>query len=296
VPAEAAPPLRYTGVSEIWPGVVFRTFQTTGSGGPVLGDLLDVDLGDPRVTVGLLHPPAIAARAAVSGMADAQRAVAGVNGDFFNISETHPGVAPTGSSVGPEVADGRDVKAAVPAGQRFGPLPPPGTSPEAVIGVGTDRVGRVGNLHLTGTVRAGRTRIALRGLNQYALPVGGIGAFTSAWGAVSRARAVCGRDTVRSDPCSADTAEVTVRRGVVTRLGGTVGAGAIPPDTTVLVGREQGADALRGLRPGDRVRVAYRLTGPRHFRFAVGGFPILWDGAPPAGLDVTALAGRTAAG
>jgi hypothetical protein len=294
--AQTTPALRYTGVSQVWPGVVFRTFETTGSGGAVLGDLLDVDLRAPGVTVGLLHPPAVAARERVSVMADAQRAVAGVNGDFFNISETHPGVAPTGSSDGPEVADGHALKAAVPGGQRFGPPPPAGTSPEAVIGVGTDRVGRVASLHLTGAIRHGRVKLALRGLNQYALPVGGVGAFTSDWGTVSRVRAVCGTDAVRSDPCSADTAEATVRRGVVTQVGDAVGAGAIPPDTTVLVGREQGADALRGLRPGERVRVTYHLTGPRDFRFAVGGFPILRDGAPPAGLDVTALAGRTAAG
>jgi hypothetical protein len=298
-PAQAAPPsgVRYTGTWRVWPGVVFRTFQTTGSGGPVLGDLLDVDLRDPHVSAGLLHPPAVAARAAVSRMATDQRAVAGVNGDFFNISETHPGVPPTGAAVGPEVADGHSLKAAVPFAQRFGPLPPPGATTEDVIGVGTDRIGRVSRLRLTGTVAyGGRSRLTLRGLNQYALPVGGVGAFTSAWGTVSRLRAVCGSDVARADPCSADTAEATVRRGVVTAVGDAVGAGAIPPDTTVLVGREAGADALRRLRTGDRVRVTYHLTGPRRFRFALGGFAILRDGAPPAGLDPVALAGRTAAG
>jgi hypothetical protein len=295
-PAGAGTPIRYTGLSPVWPGVTFRTFATTGSGGPVLGDLLDVDLRNPRVSVGLLHPPAVAAREPVSLMADAQHAVAGVNGDFFNISETHPGVPPTGSAVGPEVAGGHDLKAAVPDGQRFGPAPPAGATSEAVIGVGGDRVGRVSSLHLTGTIRDGRLRLTLRGLNQYALPVGGIGAYTSEWGTVSRLRAVCGTDAVRGDPCSADTAEATVRRGVVTGVGDAVGAGAIAPGTTVLVGREQGADALRGLRPGERVRVAYHLTGPRHLRFAVGGFSILHDGGPPAGLDAITLAGRTAAG
>jgi hypothetical protein len=292
----ASPGVRYTGTWRVWPGVVFRTFQTTGSGGPVAGDLLDVDLRDPHVDVGLLRPPAVAARERVSLMAGDQRAVAGVNGDFFNISETHPGVTPTGSSVGPEVAGGRAFKAAVPFAQRFGPAPPPGSTTEDVIGVGPDHLGRVSHLHLSGTVGHDRDRITLRGLNQYALPVGGVGAFTNAWGTVSRLRAVCGSDAARADPCSADTAEVRVRRGVVTAVSDAIGADAIPPDTTVLVGREAGADALRSFRPGDRVLVKYRLTGPERFRFALGGFPIRRDGTPPAGLDGVVLAGRTAAG
>ncbi|WP_207924257.1 phosphodiester glycosidase family protein, partial [Actinomadura bangladeshensis] len=274
----------------------FRTFETSGTGGRVLGGLVDVDLRGPKVSVGLLHPPVVAARRTVSAMADAQGAVAGVNGDFFNVSETHPGVAATGSSSGPAVAEGRPLKGAVPDGQRFGPALPPGTSAEDVIGVGADRRGHVARLHLTGTVRAGKTSIALRGLNQYALRVGGVGAFDSRWGEVSRQRAVCGTDEARNAPCSTDTAEVTVRKGVVLGVSDTVGAGAIPADTTVLVGREKGADALRRLRPGDRVRVSYRFTGPVRFRFAVGGFPILRDGEPLDGLSPNGPAPRTAAG
>ncbi|WP_217920031.1 phosphodiester glycosidase family protein [Actinomadura sp. BRA 177] len=246
--------------------------------------------------MGLLRPPVVAARRTVSEMADAQQAVAGVNGDFLNIKTTHPGVAATGSSSGAEVVEGRPLKGAVPDGQRFGPALPPGTSGESVIGVGIDRRGHVARLRLTGSVRAGKKSIALRGLNQYALRVGGVGAFDSRWGAVSRRRAVCGTDEVRSAPCSTNTAEVTVRRGVVMGVSDTVGAGAIPAGTIVLVGREKGADALRRLRPGERVRVSYRFTGPVRFRFAVGGFPILRDGEPLDGLSPRGPAPRTAAG
>jgi hypothetical protein len=229
-------------------------------------------------------------------MANAQHAIAGVNGDFFNISETHAGVPPTGAPSGPEVDGGRALKAAVPDGQRFGPALPPGTSARDVIGVGTDRRGHVASLRLAGTVRARLGTLKLRGLNQYALPVDGVGAFTSEWGTVSRQRAVCGTDDARNDPCSTDTAEVAVRRGVVTNVSDTVGAGAIPKGTTVLVGRDGGADALRKLRTGDRVRIGYRLTGKVRFRFAVGGFPILRGGRPLDGLDAAGPAPRTAAG
>ena len=323
-PVRAAPALRYTGTWPVWPGVVFRVFQASGSAGPVHGELLDVDLRNPHVTVGLLHPPVVAAREPVSLMADTQRAVAGVNGDFFDISEVHPGVPPTGSAVGPEIANGRARKGAVPFGQRFGPFPPVGATTEEAIGVGSDRTGRLASLRLTGSVSVdgplaplspepppidaprvsepgpppadGHLRIPLRGLDQYALPVDGVGAFTGHWGPVSRLRVVCGTDTVRKAPCSSDTAEVTVRRGVVTRVGDAIGAGPIPSGTTVLVGREAGAGTLRRLRPGDRTRVAYHLAGAGNLRFAVGGFAILRNGRPPSGLDAATRAARTAAG
>jgi hypothetical protein len=294
-PLPAAEP-DYTSTTKLAPGVTYRMFSTSGVAGPVLGNMLEVDLKNPRVSVRLLHPPVVAARQTVSSMANAQQAVGGVNGDFFNISNTQPGVVATGASVGPEVDGKRPLKAAVPNGQRFGPELPPGTSTEDVIGVGVDRRGHVASLKLTGTVRSGTTTLPLRGLNQYALPVGGAGAFTSDWGAVSRRRAVCGTDTQRNAPCSTDTAEVTVKKGVVTKADTAVGAGEIPEDTTVLVGREQAANVLRTLQPGDRVRVRYRLTGPVRFRFAVGGFPILRDGEPLPGLSPNDPAPRTAAG
>ncbi|RKS76919.1 uncharacterized protein DUF2233 [Actinomadura pelletieri DSM 43383] len=300
-PSRTVGKLRFTSTSRLATGVVYRTFETTGTGGAVIGDLLDVDLRARGVSVDLLRPPDVAARRRITAMANAQRAIAGVNGDFFNAGETHAGVAPTGASSGPAVADGDPLKGAVPKGQRFGPSLPPGTSAEDVIGVDTEGRGRLGRLRVTGAVRSDDTRgsrvdLALRGLNQYALPVGSVGAFTDEWGSVSRRRAVCGTDKARRDPCSKNTAEVTVRKGVVTKVSGTVGAGAIPDDTTVLVGREKGADALRALRPGDRVKVSYGLTGSTRFRFAVGGFPILRDGEPLKDLDPKGPAPRTAAG
>ncbi|HEY3686335.1 MAG TPA: phosphodiester glycosidase family protein [Streptosporangiaceae bacterium] len=290
----AASDLAFTGTTRIAPGVDYRTFTTTAAAGPVQGYLLDADLR--RASVGLLHPADVGARATVSAMTNAQRGVAGVNGDFFNISETHAGVVPTGSSVGPEVSGGRDLKAAVPDGQRFGPALTSGATDEDVLGVGGDRTAHLASLRLTGTVRAGRTELAVRGLNQYALPVGGVGAFTHDWGAVSRLRAVCGTDTDRTAACGADTAEAVVRHGVVTAVGDAVGAGAIPRGTTVLVGREGGTDRLRTLRPGAHVRIAYRLTGAERFRFAIGGLPIRRGGAAVPGLETTGAAPRTAAG
>ncbi|MEU6122559.1 phosphodiester glycosidase family protein [Streptomyces sp. NPDC047123] len=286
--------------SRIAPGVEYRYFDIPTPHGTARAHVLDVDLRDPHTSVGLLYPGKVAARAPVSALADGVGAVGGINGDFFNISETqHPGVEATGASVGPAIANGRALKAAVPDGQRFGPAMPPGVTTEAVIGVGYDRRARLDNLALDGKIRTPESRLPLGGLNQYALPVGSVGAFTHDWGSVSRVRATCGTDTSRGAPCSTDTHEVTIRDGRVVAAADTPGSGPIEPGSTVLVGREAGAQELRKLSEGDRVRVSHRLVAARShvpFRFALGGYPVLRGGVPLPGLDPTTSAVRTAAG
>ncbi|MFE0172932.1 phosphodiester glycosidase family protein [Streptomyces sp. NPDC059002] len=286
--------------SAIAPGVTYGYFDIPTARGTARAHLLDVDLRDPRTGVGLLYPGAVGARSPVSALADGAGAVGGINGDFFNITETqHPGVEATGAPVGPAIADGHALKAAVPGGQRFGPAMPPGVTTEAVLGVGYDRRARMDNLSLEGRIRTREGRLPLGGLNQYALPVGSVGAFTSDWGSVSRVRSTCGTDTSRGAPCSTDTHEVTVRDGRVVASADAPGSGPIARGSTVLVGREAGAQELRKLSLGDRVQVRHRLVAADShipFRFALGGYPVLRDGAPLPGLDPATAAVRTAAG
>ncbi|MFF0303371.1 phosphodiester glycosidase family protein [Streptomyces sp. NPDC004562] len=286
--------------TRIAPGVVYDEFDIAAARGTAHAHVLTVDLRERRVRLGLLHPGAVAARAPVSRQAAALGAVAGVNGDFFNISETqHPGVQATGASVGPAIARGRVLKGAVPDGQRFGPALPPGTSTADVFGVGTDRRARLDRLRLTGSVRTPEGVLPLRGLNQYGLPVGSVGAFTAAWGSASRVRATCGTDTDRAAPCSTDTYEVTVRRGRVVAASDTPGGGPVAAGTTVLVGREEGARRLRKFFVGERVTVRHRLVAAASrvpYRFALGGYPVLSDGRPSPGLDDRTSAVRTTVG
>ncbi|EGX55656.1 secreted protein [Streptomyces zinciresistens K42] len=298
--AGAAPAGAARQVTPIAPGVVYERFDIPAARGTARAHLLGVDLREPRVRLDLLYPGAVAARAPLSRQAAARGAVAGVNGDFFNIGEAqHPGVEATGASVGPAVARGRALKGAVPDGQRFGPALPPGTGTRAVFGVGVDRRARLGALRLSGSVRTPEGRLPLRGLNQYALPVGSVGAFTAAWGSASRVRATCGTDTDRAAPCSADTFEVTVRRGRVASTARTPGTGPIARGTTVLVGREKGARLLRRFFVGEPVAVRHRLVPASSrvpYRFALGGCPVLDDGRPLPGLDDRVSAVRTAVG
>ncbi|MDX3781033.1 phosphodiester glycosidase family protein [Streptomyces europaeiscabiei] len=281
------------------PGVEYTHFDIRAAMGLTHAHVLSVDLRNRQVGVGLLYPTKVAARATVSRLAASAGAVAGVNGDFFNNTETqHPGVAATGAPVGPAVAGGHALKAAVPKGQRFGPSLPPGTSTEDVLGVTTDGTARLDSLALDGSVTTPEGDLPLRGLNQYALPVGSVGAFTPDWGSVSRMRAVCGTDTDRAAPCSTDTHEVLVEDGRVVGSAGTPGSGAIAAGATVLVGREAGAQRLRRLSPGDSVEVQHVLVASTGtpYAFALGGYPVLRGGRPLPGLDDTTSAVRTAAG
>ncbi|MFF4607129.1 phosphodiester glycosidase family protein [Streptomyces sp. NPDC001339] len=298
-PAAAASVLHRSGAVTVAPGVTYGAFLMTVPRGVVHGHLLTVDLTEPRVSVDLLYPGAVGARSPVSVLAAASGAVAAVNGDFFNIDERqHPGVEATGAPVGPAVASGRQLKGAVPDGQRFGPVMPPGATTEDVLGVGADHRARLDRLTLRGVVLAPEGMLPLSGVNQYALPVDGIGAYTARWGPASRMRATCGTDSDRAAPCSPDTAEVTVRYGRVVAVGGLPGAGGVARGSVVLVGREEGARRLRALHVGEPVRVGYRLVGrgPAPLRFAVGGFPIVRDAEPVAGLDTVTVAVRTSAG
>ncbi|WP_369382010.1 phosphodiester glycosidase family protein [Streptomyces sp. cg36] len=296
--ARGAPAVTYGRAVAVAPGVSYRTFTVTASHGLTHGHLVVADLANPRVKVDLLTPGAVGARARVTAMADARRAVAAVNGDFFDISETqHPGVETTGASVGPAIESGRPLKGAVPDGQRFGPALPPGATDRDVLGVNSSRTARLDRLTLQGTADTSRGELRLNGLNQYALPVGGIGAFTSRWGATSWARAACGTDTSRGAPCTPAAYEVTVRRGKVVATSATLGHGPVPAGTFVLVGREKGARALRALRTGDRASLRYRLGGRGGpLEFAVGGMPVLKGRAPLGGLDDRTAATRTGAG
>jgi len=73
------------------PGVRHTEFTWSETEGTTEGDLLEVSLRNPSVSVDLIHPGAVAARDEAS---DGTDAVAAVNGDFFNIGETNAPVGP----------------------------------------------------------------------------------------------------------------------------------------------------------------------------------------------------------
>jgi len=281
---------------EVAPGITHRELTTGTAAGQVMADVVEVDLADPAVRVDLLWPGAVAARAPVKVMADRIGAVAGINGDFFDIGRTN-------APAGPAVLAGRPLKGAVPQGRRAAPAVP-GAEMDYVFAVDATGVARVDRLPLRGEVRrtgvvAASTRppLPIVALNQHAVPQNGIGVFTSDWGDADRARTLCGSDVDRDARCAIDQIELAVRDGRITEIRPPRG-GPIPPEETVVVGRDMGAVFLRDLAVGDPVSVDYRLepeSGVTPF-MAIGGSPILRDTRPTDLLNDTARAPRSGVG
>jgi hypothetical protein len=271
------------------PGVARRDFTTTAAADEVEGDVVEVDLGDPAVRTDLLTPGTVADRAPLEAMANRSGTVAAINGDFFDIERTN-------APAGPAVQGGRPLKAAVPPERGMGPVVP-GAKIDHVFTVGVDRIGRIDQLRLEAAAHGPSSSIPLVALNQYAVPVDGVGIFTSDWGDVDRSQTLCGSIVDRNAPCAVEQAEVVLRNGAVVQVARPIG-GPVPPGDLILTGRDLGAAALSSLRIGDRVDVEYALVPASGAapQFAVGGSPILFDGVPVAGLDDSKREPRSAVG
>ncbi|SDJ46874.1 phosphodiester glycosidase family protein [Streptomyces indicus] len=250
---------------------------TTGGKDPDAGPGRGIS-PDKGISVDYLHSGKVADRRTVSELAAAhdpgkgRRTVAAINADFFDINET-------GAPQGAGLKDGKLVQSPAPGAHR-------------AVGFGPADAGRVLELYFDGTLTTPQGVRALTAYNAANVPAGGIGAYTDAWGTADRALTVDKATPV---------AEALVEDGKVVSVADRVGSGPIAAGATVLVGREAGAEALKALRPGDPVGIAYapRTNGGPVPRTAVGGRELLVvDGVPQnhEGAGNNTAAPRTAVG
>ncbi|WP_435241358.1 phosphodiester glycosidase family protein [Streptomyces cucumeris] len=242
------------------PGVELTSYDRLESDKWLRVDSLSVDL-TAGSRVDYLHPDKVAKREPVSKLAaghdpgPGRRTVAAINGDFFDINQTG---APEGIGIG----DGEVVNSAS------------ATGPGRAVGIGPQAAGRLLQLYFEGTLTLPDGDRPLAALNAANVPANGIGAYNAQWGEADRAQTVDG---------ARRTAEVAVVDGKVSRAASAPGKGAVPAGTTLLVGKDAGADALSALAVGDGVRMTYR---PRAAdgdlpRTAVSGRePLVVDGKP----------------
>ncbi|MFD4718853.1 phosphodiester glycosidase family protein [Streptomyces sp. NPDC058423] len=216
------------------PGVELTSYDRLESDKWLRVDSLSVDL-TRGTKVDYLHPGTVAARKTVSLMAaehdpgPGRRTVAAINGDFFDINQT-------GAPHGIALHDGRLVNS-------------PATGYHRAVGFGPGDAGRILQLYFDGTLTLPAGTRPLAALNAANVPANGVGAYNTQWGDADRALTVDGAQRA---------AEVAVRDGKVTAPAGAPGKGPVPPGTTVLVGRDAGADALTALAVGDPVTLEYR--------------------------------------
>ncbi|MFI9381510.1 phosphodiester glycosidase family protein [Kutzneria sp. NPDC052558] len=265
------PPVQVDSTSKpIGPGTTLSTFSRVDPNGWLRGDVLTADLSDPRLTVGLLTPPVVGQVRTVTDMATRQHAFAGVNGDFFDINNT-------GAPRGIEVSNGQIIKG-------------PWTDPQPwrpSVGVDTNRLGKIVNAFLDGSVTLPAGKFPLDGLNQEQAPPTGLAVFTPAWGSASRAFYNVTK-----------VHELTVVNGVVTAHATGSGSGPIPADGFVLAGTGTDADLLAAAHIGDPVAVTYapRTEPADDWQALLGIRDVLVRDGKVQTLDDTALNPETAVG
>ncbi|GAA4251923.1 phosphodiester glycosidase family protein [Dactylosporangium darangshiense] len=243
------------------PGIVVTTYSTYGRAGWLRVHVLNADLGNASVRVDLLADKVSETRS-LTQAAGAHQAVGAVNGDYFDITETY-------AAEGPEIQDGRLRKGT----NRHG----------TVAAIGADRVARLADLLITGTVTVAGTQRPLAALNSPGVPADGIAVFTPLWGSGNR--------TLIQD--AGPYTELVVDGGIVTAMNDHITTTPVPDNGVVVLGRGVAAAQLAGARPGDPADVSFapQTDAPAPLRTALGsGAVLVRDGAaidfpPSAGND-----------
>jgi 3',5'-cyclic AMP phosphodiesterase CpdA/exopolysaccharide biosynthesis protein len=260
----------------IGPGISLQHVKALDQKGWYDAQFLTVDLSNSAVSTDLLTSGPVASGGPLSVAANKAGAVAGVNGEFFDIGNSN-------AALGGEIQDGQLLKTADIGGRQH-------------VGVSDDGIAQLVDLTVNATANfagADHKVLSINAADGGGVPADGLIAFTSAWGDYSRNRGLTG---VAGD----QIAEVLVENGAVVSVTptGPAGSGTIPDDGFVLVGRDAAATAIRALRPGDPVTLSYALADnvAKTMKFALGdGGTIVSGGQVVSGLD-TSIAPRTALG
>ncbi|WP_165495199.1 phosphodiester glycosidase family protein [Actinomadura roseirufa] len=266
VPGESVEASRVDRV--VAPGIVRTTFDTFGKTGWTRAHVLNAELGQ-NVRGGLLGGKVTDTRK-LSKAADDAGAVAGINGDFYDINETN-------AAIGPEIKDG---------------VPRKGTDQKSTVAaIGEDGAARLADVLLEGKVTVGGAAHTVNALNAASAAANGITVYTDQWGPGLRTL------TAGSGPYT----EVVVTAGKVSAVNDRITATPVPDGGLVVVGRGTAAAALAA-RAGDAAELDFglRSDSPVKLRTALGSNEVLVrdgeaiDLPPSTGND--ALKPRTAIG
>jgi len=249
-----APMFSQLRVLQLSRGVVLRTEVLYTAVGPLLVNMLSVDLTNPDVHLEVVqaHNRLISTDETVSSMANRVGALAGVNGDFFEIRAR-------GRPIGMEVIN----KALMQSPSIY-----------AVFGVTQSRRFTIAHQTLVATVTDGKASYRLSSINhlvelgegKLGLITPAIGASVPVWGDV-----VVMLQPIRGKPNQFDVRSVQPSGQILPALSGQY----------ALVGRYAGgAWMMAHLHKGDRLSVNARISPDHHLIQALGGGPILVkDGA-----------------
>jgi hypothetical protein len=251
---------------QVAPGLEFSQWTQTEVQGPVRVFLLTARLDEPGLVLDQVSGTTVRSRAPLSRLLRADRAVAGVNADFFDIGDT-------GAPLGPGVD------------RQQGLLHAPRSGWNASFVIDARGNARVLQDRLVAqVVRRGQVLFGIHNLNSPEVARNGIGLYTAAWGQTLGRRVVDRTGRVR---------QVLIRGGVV-RSNRTTLSARTSINGDLLIGRGTGADKLETLRVGQRVSIRRDLTVPAEV--AVSGSVQLLRAGVPTTRQNTELHPRTAVG
>ena len=239
-------------------GITAYRFERLDAKGWQRGNVLVVDLKDSNVKADLLFPGSLSSRQSLSGMIKNTGAVAGVNGDFFDIGKTN---APLGVAIN----DNNILKSDQSRNQ------------SRSVGITNDGLGFVAHILFQGTLKnvTRNAPVPLNGINEVTPQPGQIVLYNSLWGQASRAGLVG-----KGVPFT----EIVVRNNAVAEILDNK-TYSHPPDanTQILLGSGTAAAPLKAaFAAGEQVEITYN-TNPdfKNIQFALSGdVPLVENGNP----------------
>jgi len=245
--------------TELAPGLEHVSFERLTAAGWLQVNVLRAQLSPTTVRAGYLGPDSVAGRGTVSQFTDSARALAGINGDFFDINNSF---APVGPAISEE-------KGLLKSGD-------PGRN--TAVGFDGNGLGRIAQIYLQGRITTPAGGHPIAGLNLSRADAGQVVVYNANWGDYSRARVLAPGETGVEVLVDAD--------GRVTSVSAEPGEGRLTDGVQAIVARPGAdADALSRLAIGDEVEVSYGLNPEAEdLAIAVGGqpdseVPLLRDGA-----------------
>ena len=266
LPAALRPTSRSSrAIWQVAPGVTYTRWNQSDARGPVRAHLLSVQARRPGVRIDYAAMGQVRQTARVPDLLARDSAIAGVNGDFFDIGATG---APLGL--------GQD--------RQRGLLHARVEGWNAAFFINRWGKPDIGTLPLAARVKQ-HPELTITNLNSPFVRPDGIGVYTRAWGTTAGYRQTAGqRRQVRA---------VYVRNGRVVAHRAKLTKGE-PIDGFILIGRGVGAQRLKSLRVGTRLRLRRHLEGEP--KVAISGNRILVHDGIVQDLDDRELHPRTAIG
>lgn len=250
----------------IAPGLDVTSFQRLESGGWVTGHVMTADLRTPSLSLDVTDGGTTSAsNDVVSSFATDTRAVAAVNGDYFDMNASD-------AAIGTDISPSSGIRS-ISGDQR----------PALTLSSGRAAITALAS---AATVTIDGATLSADAVNSPTWHTGQLGVFTPVWGSYPVARLLTAGERVR----------------VVHVLSGRVSAvdddaqsitAAAATGETLIVGRGAAADRLAGAAPGQRVGVTLRASAA--VNLAVGGNQVLIKDGKATGVDEVTAA-RTAVG